>query len=191
MSKNERKQNTEKRTIKSILLQGTHAILKPTQFNMIKINFDTMVSAVGDAGMDTSDLSIEKYTATTLSKATGETVDTYQVGADRTANSSDTMIKVLEAIKVIVNDEADLLLDDGTALFLGTDGIPRMMSATFTLRTPPGMKRAEHVTEMQQVYYDNGGKLKPGCDAVSLGGRDIPKPPPLPSRKPSPKKDNR
>ena len=168
MSKTERKINTDKRTIKSISLQGTHAILKPTQFNMIKINFDTMVSAVGDAGMDTSDLSIEKYTATTLSKATGETVETFQVGADRTANSSDTMIKVLEAIKVVVNDNADLILDDGTALFMGTDGIPRMMSATFTLRTPPKMKRAEHVEEMQQLYYDNGGKLPPGCDAVSL-----------------------
>ena len=42
MSKSERKINTDKRTIKSIKLQGMHAILKPTQFAMIKINFDTM-----------------------------------------------------------------------------------------------------------------------------------------------------
>ena len=191
MSLNERKQNTKKRTIKSIQLQGTHAILKPTQFNMIKINFDTLLVMSKDAGMDTSDLSIEKYTATTLSKATGETVDTYQVGADRTANSSKAMIEASEAIKAIVNDKADLLLDDGTALFMGTDGIPRTMSATFTLRTPVGMKRADHVKEVQQVYYDNGGKLPAGCDAVSLGGRDEPKPSPKPSRLPSTKKDKR
>jgi len=190
MSKNERKQHEKKTTVKGILLQGTHAILKPTQFSMIQINFDTMVSAVGEAGLDTSDLSIDKYVCNTLSKTTKKTVKTFQTGADRTANSSDTMIEVMEAIKVIVNDKADLLLDDGTALFMGTDGIPRMMSATFTLRTPIGMKRADHVTEIQQVYYDNGGKLPAGCDAVSLGGRDIPKPPPLPSRKPSNKKDN-
>ena len=168
MSRSERKQNEKKRTFKSILIQGTHAILKPTQFNMIKINFDTLIEMSQDAGLDTDDLSIEKYTANTLSKATGKTVKSYQVGADRTANSSDTMIEVMEAIKVIVNDKADLLLDDGTALFMGTDGIPRMMSATFTLRTPIGMKRADHVEEIQQTYYDNGGKLPAGCDAVSL-----------------------
>ena len=168
MSKNERKQHEKKTTVKGILLQGTHAILKPTQFSMIQINFDTMVSAVGEAGLDTSDLSIDKYVCNTLSKITKKTVKTFQTGADRTANSSDTMIEVMEAIKVIVNDKADLLLDDGTALFMGTDGIPRMMSATFTLRTPVGMKRADHVEEIQQTYYDNGGKLPAGCDAVSL-----------------------
>ena len=152
MSENERKQNTKKRTVNSVKLQGTHAILTPSQHKMLSINFETLLEMATASGMDTSDLLIEKFILDSLHNMTGKTVYTYQTGADRTANLSDTMTVVMDKIKVIVNEHADAILADGTPLFMGLDNIPRQMSATFTLRTPKDVTREEHVKQVQKDF---------------------------------------
>ena len=146
MSEQERKQNTDKRTVNSVKLQGTHAILTPSQHKMLSINFDTLI------GMDTSDLVIDNYIIDTLCKSTGEEIKTFQTGADRTANLSESMTLVMDKIKVIVNEHADAILADGTALYMGLDKVPRQLSATFTLRTPKDVTREEHVKQVQKDF---------------------------------------
>ena len=152
MSQNERKQNTDKRTVNSVKLQGTHAILTPSQHKMLSINFDTLVEMATASGMDTSDLVIDNYIIDSLCKSTGEKVKTFQTGADRTANLSETMTVVIDKIKVIVNEHADAILADGTALYMGLDKVPRQLSATFTLRTPKDVTREEHVKQVQKDF---------------------------------------
>ena len=148
----ERKQNEKKRVVNSIKLQGTHAILTPSQHKMLSINFDTLFEMATASGMDTSDLVIDKFIIESLHNMTGKTVYTYQTGADRTANLSETMTVVMDKIKVIVNEHADAILADGTALFMGLDDVPRQLSATFTLRTPKDMKREDHIKEVQKDF---------------------------------------
>ena len=152
MSEQERKQNTDKRTVNSVKLQGTHAILTPSQHKMLSINFDTLIEMATASGMDTSDLVIDNYIIDTLCKSTGEKVTTFQTGADRTANLSESMTLVMDKIKVIVNEHADAILGDGTALYMGLDDIPRQLSATFTLRTPKDVTREEHVKQVQKDF---------------------------------------
>ena len=172
MSKNERKQNTDKRTVNSVKLQGTHAILTPSQHKMLSINFDTLFEMATASGMDTSDLVIDKYIIDTLCKSTNEKVVTFQTGADRTANLSDTMTVVMDKIKVIVNEHADAILADGTALFMGLDSVPRQMSATFTLRTPVGMERADHVKKVQKEFA-NAEKVNFAKKQVKLNDEKV------------------
>ena len=152
MSLNERKQNEKKRVINSIKLQGTHAILTPSQNKMFSINFDTLFEMASASGMDTSDLVIDKFIIESLCNVTGKTVYTYQTGADRTANLSESMTLVMDKIKVIVNEHADAILADGTALYMGLDKVPRQLSATFTLRTPKDVTREEHVKQVQKDF---------------------------------------
>ena len=77
----------------------------------------------------------------------GDVVD-YQVGADRVSNESENMRKVRKGIEKILEANYDVILN-GKRMFLDTNNVPKELSVTFTLRTPPNTDRLEYVKQLQ------------------------------------------
>ena len=135
-----------KETIKGYLIQGTHCVLKPTQFEMLNATYDQFVEQCTAVGLE-SKLTLDSHILTTICNVTNRKVKTFQVGADRTSNMSPKMIKLSNAINKLILDEADCVVN-GKPMFIGIDGTPREYSGTFTLRTPTGVDRLEYIKEL-------------------------------------------
>ena len=137
---------TEKEVVKGYQLQGTHCILKPTQFSTFNASMAVFVEQLTAVGME-CEITLDDHILATIKNVTGQKVKTFQVGADRTSNLSTKMVNLSNAINKLVLDEADCMLN-GKPMFIGIDGTPKEYSGTFTIRTPNGENREEYIKEL-------------------------------------------
>jgi len=139
---------TEKEVVKGYQLQGTHCILKPTQFSTFNASMAVFVEQLTAVGME-CEITLDDHILATIKNVTGQKVKTFQVGADRTSNLSTKMVNLSNAINKLVLDEADCMLN-GKPMFIGIDGTPKEYSGTFTIRTPNGENREEYIKELTE-----------------------------------------
>ena len=136
-------------TVNGYKMQGTHVILTPSQFVAFEQTFMSLLNSFEAVGANPpEDLNLKSHTITSLKGITKCDVVDYQVGADRVSNESENMRKVRKGIEKILEANYDVILN-GKRMFLDTNNVPKELSVTFTLRTPPNTDRLEYVKQLQ------------------------------------------
>ena len=157
MSKTERKNQNDNvltaekyTTVNGYKMQGTHVILTPSQFLAFEATFKSLLLNFEAVGVKLpNELNLKSHIITSLKDITKCNVVDYQVGADRSTNLTDKMRDVQKQIADIVSKSSDAVIH-GKHMFIGADNVPRELSCTFTLRTPPDTDRAEYVKQIQK-----------------------------------------
>ena len=137
-------------TFKNYSVQGSHVILKPTQYLTFEQTFESLLDTFEATGIaKPDDLELKPYILTALSKITERTINTFQVGKEKGNNQTDKQKTLSKVINKLVIDEADVVIN-GKPFYIGSDGVPREGSFTFTCRTPEGKNRKKYIAELQE-----------------------------------------
>ena len=142
------KESTEK-TVNGYKMQGSHVILTPNQLNAFEVTYNSLVANFEAVNVELpNELNLDSHIITSLKGITSLDVKTFQTGADRSSNLTDNQKDVLKQIKSIIENNADAVIG-GKYMYVGTDDVPRELSCTFTLRTPPDTDRKTYVKKVQ------------------------------------------
>tara|TARA_R100001530_G_C4247325_1_gene136908 strand:+ start:82 stop:618 length:537 start_codon:yes stop_codon:yes gene_type:complete len=135
---------------KNYSIQGSHVILKPTQYLTFEQTFESLLDTFEATGIAKPvDLELKPYILTALSKITERTINTFQVGKEKGNNQTDKQKQLMKDINKMIADNADHFIN-GKAFYIGSDGVPREGSFTFTCRTPDGRERKEYIDSLQK-----------------------------------------
>lgn len=137
-------------TIKNYSVQGSHVILKPTQYLTFEQTFESLLDTFKASGIaKPDDFELKPYILTALSKITKRKIKTFQVGVEKGNNQTDKQKSLMKDINKLINDNADVFVN-GKPYYIGSDDTPREGSFTFTLRTPEGEDRKSYVESLKQ-----------------------------------------
>ena len=136
-------------TIKNYSVQGSHVILKPTQYLTFEQTFESLLDTMEATGIaKPDDFELKPYILSSLSKITERTINTFQKGKEKGNNQTDKQKQLMKDINKMIADNAEHIIN-GKPFYIGSDGVPREGSFTFTCRTPDGKNRKKYIKKLQ------------------------------------------